>query len=79
MKAKVTVVFHLEYEVLDRDEDAVQFFIEENHCHDNFVTHLHKMIEADPGHCQTCMSSEAFVGHIPFKAIGELRSEQAKE
>jgi hypothetical protein len=73
MKAKITVVFHMEYEVLDRDEEQTQFFIEENHCIDNVVRELAQRIEDDPGYCQTCNLAEAYVGHIPFAAIREAQ------
>ena len=79
MKAKVTVVFHLEYEVLDRNEGEVEFFIEENHCHDNYVRHLARMIDADPYHCQTCTTSKALVGHIPFADIRSARDRSKAE
>lgn len=71
--AKVTVVFHLEVDVLDRDEDQTQFFIEENHCIDNLVRQLHEMLERNPGYCTTCPIAEAYVGHIPFDAIQQTR------
>lgn len=67
---KFTVVYHLEEEVPDDwDEDAMQFYIEENHCLDNHALALVRRMDANPGYCQSCNLGEAFIGHIPFEAI----------
>lgn len=77
---KFTVVYHLEEEVPDDwDDDSAEFYIEENHCLDNHALRLAKRIDENPGYCQTCPIGEAFMGHIPLKAIGKLASEQAKD
>jgi hypothetical protein len=73
-RVPVTLVLHLHEEVPDDwDEDSVQFFIEENHCNDNYVLALGREMDARPGVCHTCARSEAFVGHIPLAKIRELK------
>lgn len=76
----VTLVLHLEKEVLVRTESEEderkfrQFYIEENHCLDNYIEDLHRECQADPGVCQTCHRGEAFVGHIKFEDISRLKT-----
>lgn len=73
-RVPVTVVLHLD-EVIPSDwEDGGQFFIEENHCLDNYVEAVHRRIEREPGYCQTCCSGRAYLGHVPFEAIEAGRS-----
>lgn len=70
---KFTVAYHLEAEVPDDwDDEAISFYIEENHCLDNHVETLHRRIEAHPGYCQTCPIGEAVVGHVAFEDLRAL-------
>lgn len=80
-RVPITVVLHL-YETIQTDwEDEGRFFIEENHCIDNYVTELHRTKErhAHPtkpmGYCVTCSRAEAFLGHVPFDAIRGVQPE----
>lgn len=74
----VTLVLHTHEDVPDDwDGGDIAFFVEENHCNDNYVMAIHREIEANPGYCQTCHRSEAFVGHIPFSEIAKLRKPDA--
>lgn len=74
-RVPITVVFHL-YETIQTDwEDDGRFFIEENHCIDNYVTalaktqNLHEHPTRAMGICTTCDRAETFLGHVPFEAI----------
>lgn len=65
----VTIVLHV-YETIQEDwEDGGQFFVEENHCLDNYVEDIHRELEAKPGYCHTCSRGNAYLGHIPFEKI----------
>ena len=68
-RVPVTVVFHL-YETIQEDwEDGGRFFVEENHYVSNYVTEMHKDIEAQPDVCSLCDHAKAYLGHIPFDDI----------
>lgn len=74
-KVKLTLVLHLEEEVPeDWDEEAARFFIEENHCMDNYIDALHREHEAKPGYCNTCHRGNAYLGHIPFKTLESAKT-----
>jgi hypothetical protein len=45
----------------DWDDDSVRFYVEENHCMDNYVEQVHREIEARPGVCHTCHRGSARV------------------
>ncbi len=71
---KFTVVYHMTEEVPDDwDEDAAEFYIEENHCLDNHAIALARRIDANPGYCQTCHIGTAILGHVPLAAIRALK------
>lgn len=77
---QITVVYHVTEEVPDDwDEGNIAFYVEENHCHDNYVTAMAREIDADPSHCKTCHRSVAFVGHIPLEVFSNaVRTETPK-
>jgi hypothetical protein len=69
-KVKVTVTYWLEIEVPDdwTDGDA-QFYVEENHCLDNYAIEIARACEATTdatgcGICQTCRRGRAQLGHV---------------
>ncbi len=68
-RVPVTIVLHLYETVMTEWEDGGRFFIEENHCLDNYVNAVHESIERDGSHCKTCFRGAAFLGHIPIEAI----------
>lgn len=76
MKQKVTVVFHIEIDLLDdQTDDQRRFYVEEHTCVANYVDHINREIAKNaaeaPGTCVVCSWSSAFVGHVPFKRIAE--------
>lgn len=78
-RVPVTLVLHV-YETVqdDSDEGNTQFYIEENHCLDNYITAMSETIARHEhptrpvGLCTTCARGEAFLGHIPFSAVRDL-------
>lgn len=72
-RVPITVVFHLYEDVPAHWEDGGRFYIEENHCIDNYVTELAEDIERDANHCQTCNRANAYLGHIPFADIVKIQ------
>lgn len=68
-RVPITVVFHLWEDVPEDWEDGGRFYVEENHCIDNYVTAMHRELEANPGYCQSCNRAEAYLGHLPFDRI----------
>ncbi len=68
-RVPITVVFHLYEDVPEDWEDGGRFFVEENHCIDNYVTSMHRELEENPGYCMSCCRANAYLGHIPFADI----------
>lgn len=63
----ITLVLRLEEEVPEDWEDhTVQFWVEENHCMQNYVRELAKEVQDadDRGACVVCHRAEAHVGHV---------------
>ena len=65
-RVDVTVVLHTWEDVpAEWSDEDVRFYIEENHCKDNYVQRLAKEIEADQSHCHTCCKgARAYVGKV---------------
>jgi len=73
----VTVVLHLFESVgADDAEEHVRFFIEENHCIDNYVERLSEEIASEPGFCHTCYRAETYLGHLPFEEVRKVQQGQ---
>ena len=65
----ITVVLHL-YETIQEDwDDAGRFWVEENHCLDNYINEIEREMDREPGVCHTCYRGNAYLGHIPFEKI----------
>lgn len=76
----ITVVFHLYEDVLTEwDESNERFYIEENHCIDNYVDDLAEDIAKAPGRCQTCHRASAYLGHLPFDQIRKVQEAMPNE
>lgn len=72
-RVPITVVLHL-YETIQEDwEDEGRFFIEENHCLDNYINDIHRDMQAEPNVCQTCHRGSAFLGHLSFDEIRKVQ------
>ena len=80
-RVDVTLVIHTYEDVPeDWDDDSIHFYIEENHCHGNYLTRIRRDeddaakrqgLPESSGVCQLCSFSEAYVGHLPFPEGGE--------
>ena len=74
-RVPVTIVLHIYETIQDNWDDAGRFFIEENHCLDNYIMAIaetkdrHEHPTRPVGYCVTCSRGEAFLGHVPFEAI----------
>ncbi len=67
-RIKVQVTYTLVDEVpADWDDDLCRFYVEDNHCLDNYVDQLAREIAAKPYYCGTCYRGEAkFLGDAPL-------------
>lgn len=72
-RVPITVVFHLYEDVPVAWEDGGRFYVEKNHCIDNYVAEMAKEIETGMNHCQTCNRAEAYLGHLPFDAVRKVQ------
>lgn len=74
-RVPVTLVFHVYETIPDDWEDGGQFFIEENHCLDNYVRAMGETLARHDhptkpiSYCTTCCRGEAYLGHIPFAEV----------
>ena len=67
-RVNVTLVLRVSERVpVEWSDEAIQFYIEENHCIDNYIDAIHKAGEKSPYTCQTCHRGEAWVGHHKFQ------------
>jgi hypothetical protein len=53
----------------DWDEEAIRFFVEENHCIENEITKLAEDIESRPGECRFCAVGGELVGHVDCEKL----------
>lgn len=75
-RVDVTLVIHTTETVPeDWDDDAIRFYVEENHCLGNYLRDMVGEEEAEArrlklpegaGICNVCAVAEAYVGHLPF-------------
>jgi hypothetical protein len=63
----ITLVIYMTASVpKDWDEDQIQFWVEEHHCHSNYINELHDS-QTDDGGDHICSHSDAYVGHRKVK------------